>query len=163
MVAYVALGSNLGDRDDYLKRALAALADLDGVNSVTASDTYETDPVGPQDQGLFLNAAARVETTLSPEALLEKLQAIEARLGRAAPEDRAHWGPREIDLDLLLHGQTVLDLPHLTLPHPRLHERAFVLQPMCDLAPDLVHPTLGRTMLQWLSEVDQEIKEGVMS
>lgn len=144
--AYIALGSNLGGRAKNLDRAVAALAALPRVSKVVPSSYHETDPVGPQDQDKFLNAAARVETNLSPMQLLEQMLALELELGRAPREERQHWGPREIDLDLLLHGDTVLELPGLTLPHPRLHERTFVLAPLCEIAAEVVHPTLGKTM-----------------
>lgn len=152
--AYVALGSNLGDRRAHLDAALQAIAELPGVAAVTPSPYYETAPVGPQDQGPFLNAAARVETTLSPVALLEALLGLERRLGRPPREERRHWGPREIDLDLLLYGSAILDEPGLTLPHPRLHERWFVLRPLCDVGPDEIHPVLQRTMRSLLAELD---------
>lgn len=160
-VAYVALGSNLGDRRAHLDNALAALAELPGVSAVVPSDFYDTDPVGPQDQGRFLNAAARLETTRGPEDLLEQLLTLERRLGRPPREDRQHWGPREIDLDLLLHGDTVLDRPGLTLPHPRLHERWFVLRPMCDVAAEVPHPLFRQTMRELLAEVEREAQAEV--
>ncbi len=161
-VAFIALGSNVGDRAQHLQNALAAVADLPGVLAVVPSEFYETDPVGPQDQGKFLNAAARVETTLPPEVLLERLLVVERTLGRPPREERQHWGPREIDLDLLLHGDTVLDLPGLTLPHPRLHERWFVLRPMCDVAADVAHPLFRRTMRELLDEVEREAEAEVL-
>lgn len=154
--AYVALGSNLGDRRAHLENALAAIADLSGVLDVVPSDFYETAPVGPQDQGMYLNAAARIETTLTPQQFLEQLLSIERRLGRPPREARQHWGPREIDLDLLLHGDSVLDLPGLTLPHPRLHERSFVLLPMCDVAADVTHPVRRQTMRKLLAEIQAQ-------
>ena len=143
--AAIALGSNLGDRAGHLRRALAAVATLPGVASVTPSGFYETAPApgSPQDQGDFLNAAALLSTTLPPEVMLEQLLEIEARLGRPPRAERQHWGPREIDLDLLFHGPIVLDQPGLTLPHPRMHERAFVLDPLVEVAPGWVHPVTG--------------------
>lgn len=157
--AGIALGSNLGDRAQHLRRALAAVATLPGVESVTPSRFIETSPApgSPQDQGDFLNAAALLTTTLPPEILLKELLAIEAQLGRPAREDRQHWGPREIDLDLLFHGQAVLDRPGLTLPHPRLHERAFVLDPLDDVAPDWVHPVLGKTVAALRAELETAV------
>jgi len=155
--AYIALGSNVGDREQHLNNALAAVADLPDVSAVVPSTFYETDPVGPQDQGKFLNAAARVETMRPPEDLLEQLLTLERKLGRPPREARQHWGPREIDLDLLLHGDAVLDLPGLTLPHPRLHERWFVLRPMCDVGADVAHPLFRRTMRELLNELEANV------
>ena len=121
-VAYVGLGSNLGDREGTLRRALEALARHVDVSAV--SSFRETDPVGLLEQPRFVNAAARVETELSPRDLLDVLLAVERELGRERGE---RWGPRTIDLDLLLYGDESLDEPGLTLPHPRLHERRFAL------------------------------------
>ena len=149
--AYLALGSNLGHRRGHLDAAVGAVAALPGVLGLRLSRVRETAPVGPQDQGAFLNAAAQIRTTLAPTALLEALLAIEARLGRPARADRRHWGPREIDLDLLMHGAEQIDTPGLTLPHPRLHERRFVLEPLNDLAPDHVVPAVGQTVAHLLA------------
>ena len=158
--AAIALGSNLGDRDAHLRRALAAVQDLPGIDALRVSGFYETDPVGPQDQGRFLNAAAVFATSLPPAELLTELLDIERRLGRPAREDRTHWGPREIDLDLLLYGDQLIDRPGLTLPHPRLHERWFVLQPLADVAADWVHPGRGQTIAQLLAALPQEAHHG---
>ncbi len=114
------------------------------------SSYYDTTPVGPQDQGRFLNAVAELLTSLSPQDLLRSMLVIENELGRPPRDQRRHWGPREIDLDLLLHGQIILQPPGLTLPHPRLHERRFVLQPLAELLPTLRHPVLGQTVQQLL-------------
>ena len=135
-VAYVGLGSNLGDREATIRAAIAALP---GVVAVSA--LRETDPVGVVDQPRFLNGAARLETDLSARQLLDALLAIERELGR---ERRERWGPRTIDLDLLLYGDTAVDEPGLTVPHPRLHERRFVLEPLAELDPALVVPGRGR-------------------
>jgi len=141
--AFVALGSNLGDRAGHLARALAALRATPAVSVLRCSRLYETDPVGPPPQGPYLNAVAELETSLPPRALLGRLLAIEAAEDRVrGPERNA---PRTLDLDLLAHGDAVLDEPGLQLPHPRLHERAFVLTPLCDLAPGWRHPLLGVT------------------
>ena len=153
--AYIALGSNLGDRRRHLDAAVAAVRALPGVGAVRMSGVYETDPVGPQDQGRFLNAAAAVTTTLSARALLDGLLEIEGRLGRPPRAEREHWGPREIDLDLLLYGDEVIDEPGLTVPHPRLAERDFVLLPLCDLASDVVHPVSGRTVREMLGALSR--------
>jgi 2-amino-4-hydroxy-6-hydroxymethyldihydropteridine diphosphokinase len=135
-LAYVGLGANLGDREGTIR---AAVADLPGV--VTVSTLRETDPVGITDQPRFLNGVAALETGLTPRELLDVLLAVERRLGR---ERGQRWGPRTIDLDLLLYGDEVIDETGLTIPHPRLHERRFVLEPLADLAPKLVVPGHGR-------------------
>jgi len=139
--AFIAFGSNLGDRLANLQQAARLLRDHAGVEFVRASEIYETDPVGRVDQGRFLNAAAEVETTLSPRALLNLLLSIERELGRDRGRDRGageRWGPRAIDLDLLLYDDAEIDEPGLTLPHPRMHERLFVLVPLADIAPERV-------------------------
>jgi 2-amino-4-hydroxy-6-hydroxymethyldihydropteridine diphosphokinase len=140
-LAYVGLGANLGDRDATLRRALELLAAEPGVELVAVSAVRETDPVGYADQPPFLNAVAAVETELPPRALLDRLLAIECALGRARTGPR--FGPRTIDLDLLLHGDAVVDEPGLTLPHPRLHERRFALEPLAELDPHLEIPRRG--------------------
>jgi 2-amino-4-hydroxy-6-hydroxymethyldihydropteridine diphosphokinase len=140
--AYVSLGSNLGDREAHFAAALGALRARAGVRVIALSAVYETDPVGPLPQGPYLNAVVHLRTRLSPRALLACLQQIEAAAGRTRGAERNL--ARTLDLDLLLHGAQTLDEPGLTLPHPRLHERAFVLEPLCELAPDLVHPKLRR-------------------
>lgn len=142
-LAFVALGSNLGDRQAYLESGLAALAALAGVEVQSTSSVYETAPAGYTDQPFFLNAAAGLRTTLSPEELLQKLQEIEARHQR---QRQIHWGPRTLDLDLLLHGQHRAQTPTLQLPHPRMLDRCFVLAPLCEIAPDLYHPCTGRPL-----------------
>ena len=140
-LAYVGLGSNLGDRRATLRRALELLAAEPDVELVTVSAVRETEPVGLADQPRFLNAVAAVETPLPPRALLERLLAVEVALGRTRTGPR--FGPRTIDLDLLLHGDAVVDEPGLTVPHPRLHERRFVLEPLAELDPHLVVPGRG--------------------
>jgi 2-amino-4-hydroxy-6-hydroxymethyldihydropteridine diphosphokinase len=144
--AFVALGSNLGDREALLAFAVEELRASEGVRVVSLSPIYETDPVGPPPQGPYLNAVAALDTTLDPRALLRRLLAIEARAGRV--RTRLRNEARPLDLDLLLHGERVMRDPDLVLPHPRLHERAFALEPLCDLAPDLRHPVLGATIAE---------------
>jgi 2-amino-4-hydroxy-6-hydroxymethyldihydropteridine diphosphokinase len=134
-VAYVGLGSNLGDREATIRAAVAALPGV-----VALSELRETEPVGLVDQPLFLNGAARLETELSARQLLDELLAIERELGR---ERRERWGPRTIDLDLLLYGDEIVDEPGLSVPHPRLHERRFALEPLAELDPELVIPARG--------------------
>lgn len=141
---YVAMGSNLGDRDAQLAAAVAALRATQGIEVVAVSPLYETDPVGPPPQGPYLNGAIELATTLIPDALLERLLAIEVSQGRTRGPDRN--APRTLDLDLLLYGDRILAGPDLEVPHPRLSERPFVLEPLCDLAPALIHPTLGETI-----------------
>jgi 2-amino-4-hydroxy-6-hydroxymethyldihydropteridine diphosphokinase len=140
--AYVGLGSNLGDREAAIARALALLDDPPELRLVRVAGVRETAPVGVVDQPPFLNTAARLETTLGPRELLDRLLAVERDLGRVRTGER--WGPRTLDLDLLLYGDATLDEPGMTVPHPRLHERRFVLEPLYELAPDLLVPGRGR-------------------
>jgi 2-amino-4-hydroxy-6-hydroxymethyldihydropteridine diphosphokinase len=129
--AFLALGSNLGDRRAFIDRAVAGLPDV-----VAVSGVYETDPVGgPDGQGPYLNAVVELSTELSPRELLEIGQRLEAEAGRVRTE---RWGPRPLDVDVLLVGELVVDEPDLIVPHPRMWEREFVLRPLADLAPELV-------------------------
>jgi 3-oxoacyl-[acyl-carrier protein] reductase len=149
--AFIALGSNLGDRDDYLHRALAALHQTEGVEVVRVSPWYETRPVGgPAGQGPYLNAVAELRCDRGPQELLAVLLSIEQQLGR---ERREKDGPRTIDLDLLLYGDLIHEDERLIVPHPRLHERLFVLVPLAQLAPGLHHPVLKRTTADLLGEL----------
>ena len=136
--AYIGVGANLGDREATIRDALAALPGVVGV-----SQLRETDPVGVVDQPPFLNGAVALETELAPRELLDALLAVERELGR---ERRERWGPRTIDLDLLLYGDETIDEPGLTVPHPRLHERRFALEPLLDLDPDVAIPGRGRVV-----------------
>ncbi|HJW27368.1 MAG TPA: 2-amino-4-hydroxy-6-hydroxymethyldihydropteridine diphosphokinase [Rhodocyclaceae bacterium] len=153
--AYIALGANLGDPVATVRAAFAALSDLDGVRLVAASSLYRTAPVGLTDQPDFINAVARVDTCLAPEALLRALLGLEAEFGRVRQEKN---GPRTLDLDLLLYENLVLDTPDLVLPHPRLHLRAFVLAPLAEVAPDLAIPGRG-TVAAWLPAVANQAIE----
>jgi 2-amino-4-hydroxy-6-hydroxymethyldihydropteridine diphosphokinase len=145
--AYVGLGANLGDRDATLRRALELLAAESGIELVAVSSFRETDPVGFLDQPRFLNAAASLDTALGPRELLDRLLAVERSLGRT--RDGPRFGPRTIDLDLLLYGDETIDEPGLTVPHPRLAERRFVLEPLAELDPALALPD-GRRVVHLL-------------
>jgi 2-amino-4-hydroxy-6-hydroxymethyldihydropteridine diphosphokinase len=151
--AYVGLGANLGDRSAMLRAALEQLADEPGVSLVAVSRVRETEPVGLAEQPRFLNAAAAIDTELPAGELLDRLLGIERRLGRTREGPR--FGPRTIDLDLLLYGDAQLDQPGLEVPHPRLHERLFVLEPLFELDPGLVVPGHGP-----LSEMIAELQSG---
>lgn len=142
-IAYLGLGSNMGDRTVQIDAAMAALSAhplIQFDRSQDAASRYETEPVGgPPKQELFINTAVRVSTTLSPHELLSACQDIELKLGRIRSE---RWGPRVIDIDLLLYDDIVFDDDVLTLPHPRMHERRFVLDPLAEIAGDVIHPAL---------------------
>ena len=139
--AYVGLGANLGDRERTLRDAVAALGAEEGIEVVAVSTLRETQPVGVGEQPLFLNGAAALDTTLEPLVLLGRLLAAEQRFGRVRVP--GEHGPRTLDLDLLLYGHQVIAEPGLTVPHPRLHERRFVLEPLVELDPGLVVPGRG--------------------
>ncbi len=149
MWAYVGLGANLGDRESTIRRAIELLAAEPAVEVVAVSSLRETDPVGYAEQPRFLNGAAAVETELGPRTLLDRLLAVERELGRVRDEG-PRFGPRTIDLDLLLYGDEVLDEPGLTVPHPRLAERLFVLEPLYELDPELTLPD-GRAVRDLLA------------
>lgn len=139
--AYVGLGANLGDREATLRAALEQLAAEPGVDVVAVSAFRDTAPVGLVDQPRFLNAVAAVETELPARELLERLLGVERRLGRTREGPR--FGPRTIDLDLLLYGDAEIAEPGIEVPHPRMHERQFVLEPLAELDPDLIVPGQG--------------------
>lgn len=147
--AYIGLGSNLGDRELNLLRAVAELGKLPDSKVTGLSPFYETSPVGVTDQPAFVNAVLRLSTRLTPQALFLRLQHIETVVFRRTRMH--HWGPRTMDLDLLLYGDQVLTAEELTIPHPRMAERRFVLEPLCKLAPAVRHPVLGRSMEELLA------------
>jgi 2-amino-4-hydroxy-6-hydroxymethyldihydropteridine diphosphokinase len=157
--AFIGLGSNLGEREAMIRLALDDLARLPETQLVRASSLYDTEPVGDTEQPNFLNAVAQVETALSPRQLLWNLLLIEKRLGRVRTRP---WGPRTIDLDLLLYGSEVVDEPDLQVPHPELTRRSFVLVPLVELDPLLVHPVTGETLVAHLSRLNARppVKKG---
>src|SRR5262245_59393629 len=154
--AFIGLGANLGDPEDQVRRAFAALAGLPGTRLVASSPLYRSAPVGVGPQPDFVNAVARIETTLSARRLLEELLATEARFGRMRPSPGA---PRTLDLDLLLYGQEVIDEPGLVVPHPRMHERAFVLAPLAEIAPEAAIPGKGRIQALLAACRDQKVEK----
>lgn len=154
--AYIGLGSNVGHREKNITAALNALEATRDVKIVKASSLYETTPVGgPADQGKFLNAVAKVSTTLPAARLLSLCVRIEESLGRKRD---VHWGPRTIDLDLLLFDKQIVSSEDLTIPHPMMHERRFVLEPLVEIDPDVVHPALDRSARDLLDDLDEETK-----
>lgn len=146
---FISLGSNLGDRRENLRAAVAALPPA--VRVTAQSPVYQTAPWGYADQPDFLNQVVEGETELSPRELLVHLKSLESRLGR---EKTFRYGPRQIDLDILFYADFIVEESDLQIPHPRLHERAFVLVPLADLAPDWVHPRLGLEVQALLAGVD---------
>ena len=152
IVAYVGMGSNLGAREEHLRRAAAGISAIPGVTLIRVSSLYETDPVGGPPQGPYLNAAAEVTTRLAPEGLLTALQVLEREAGRSR---EVRWGPRTLDLDLLLYGDEAIDRPGLTVPHPRLTGRAFVLRPLAELEAGRTVPGAGATIGELLERLDE--------
>jgi 2-amino-4-hydroxy-6-hydroxymethyldihydropteridine diphosphokinase len=154
VTAYIGLGANVGETAETLRRALEMLAKREGITVWRISQFVKTAPVGgPDDQPPYLNAAAELHTTLTPEELLAVLHEIEAALGRNR-NNELRWGPRTCDLDILLYGNEDIDQPDLRIPHPRMHERKFVLEPLAQIAPDAVHPTREKSVAQLLAEVE---------
>ena len=144
--AYIGIGSNLGRREEAIERAVALLDEADGIRVVRVSSLIETEAVGgPAGQGSFLNGAAALECECSAGDLLDRMLQIELSLGRRR---REKWGPRTIDLDLLLFGDEIIDTAELTVPHPRMHERLFVIGPLAEIAVEAVHPGVGMTIGQ---------------
>ena len=158
VVVYIGLGSNLGDRRAMLQKAVQCLEEEDNLEVRKVSDWYATAPIGgPRGQAEYLNGVAEIATSLPPEVLLDRLLAVEQRLGRRR---RQRWGPRCIDLDLLLYGQQVIKGEHLEVPHQLMHRREFVLRGLAEIAPEVKHPLLKRTAMQLWQKVIAENKGG---
>jgi len=157
-VAFIGIGSNLGDRASNIRRAVEIMSENRKIDVISVSNLYETEPVGVKDQPDFLNCVVKIETELAPRELLKTLKGVEARIGRR-PGPR--WGPRRIDLDILFYGDLTLNEDDLVIPHPRAHERLFVLMPLFEIAPDLIHPSLGRSIRELIADLKCEKSQGI--
>ncbi|WP_064091710.1 2-amino-4-hydroxy-6-hydroxymethyldihydropteridine diphosphokinase [Rossellomorea aquimaris] len=155
-IAYISLGSNIGKREGYLEKAINILRSHGKIEVTKQSSIYETDPVGYTEQGKFLNMVIEVRTNLRPEKLLQQCLQVEIDLGR---EREFKWGPRIIDLDILLYNHENIEAENLLIPHPRMQERAFVLIPLIEIAPYVEHPILSTPFVEFLDEIPD--KEGV--
>ena len=152
-LVYIGFGSNIGDRLKHTQNAIDALSKTEGITLEQISSIYKTDPVGYEAQGEFLNGVVAIQTTLPPLSLLHTLKDIETAVGR---QHRTRWGPREIDLDLLIYGDLCLQAAKLTVPHPEMHLRRFVLVPLAEIAPNLVHPIFQKTVQILLSRLKDD-------
>ena len=150
---YIGLGSNVGDRQLHIDHALDLLAEIVTIRMI--SSIYETDPVGYKMQAPFLNGVVEIRTMISPHDLFRKLQEIEIEVGR---QPRFRWGPREIDLDILIYGDRIIDTPNLTIPHPEIHQRGFVLIPLCEIAANIIHPVLQKEIQHFRCSEPMQIK-----
>ncbi|MBI4825127.1 MAG: 2-amino-4-hydroxy-6-hydroxymethyldihydropteridine diphosphokinase [Nitrospirae bacterium] len=146
--AYIGIGSNLGDREENCMKAVSLLRD-NGIKVTKPSSMIETEPWGLEGQPKFINMAVEAETALSPDALLKLLKNIESEIGR---EESVRWGPRVIDLDILLYGDLVLKTPELEIPHPHIAGREFVLKPLSEIAPEKIHPVLKKSISELFSQ-----------
>ena len=158
--AYIGIGSNIGDKADNCFNGIAAIDKCQGCSVRARSPLYETEPVHFQDQDWFVNCVAGIRTDLEPEALYKRLKEIEYAMGRRQGE--ARFGPRILDLDILFYDDLVFHTGLLRIPHPRLHQRRFVLMPLCDIAPEFAHPALGRTIQALLHDLQDGDKKVVL-
>jgi 2-amino-4-hydroxy-6-hydroxymethyldihydropteridine diphosphokinase len=157
--AMISIGSNMGKRGKNCRRGIKALGKEQHVDITGTSLFYRTAPVHYTDQRWFVNAAVRINTLLNPHGLLEILKSIERGMGRQ--ENAVRFGPRILDMDIVLFGEEIIDSKGLVIPHPRMHERAFVLQPLCDISPEAVHPVLKKSMkdlLDHIADEDQKVE-----
>ena len=152
-LAYIGFGSNIGDRLAHIQNAIHALSETEGITLQKISSIYQTDPVGYETQAQFLNGVAAIQTDLPPLSLLRTLKDIEVSVGR---QHRIRWGPREIDLDILMYGDLCLQTEKLVIPHPEMHRRRFVLAPLAEIAPDLVHPVLKESVQTLLARLEDD-------
>ncbi len=151
--AYIGFGSNIGDRLKHIQSAIHALSKTEGIAVKEISSVYKTDPVGYEAQSEFLNGVVAIQTSLPPLSLLHTLKDIETAVGR---QHRIRWGPREIDLDLLIYGDLCVQTEKLVIPHPEMHLRRFVLVPLVEIAPDLVHPVFQETVQTLLERLGDD-------
>lgn len=152
-LVYIGFGSNIGDRLAHIQNAIHALSETEGITLPKISSIYQTDPVGYETQAQFLNGVAAIQTNLPPLSLLHILKDIETAIGR---KHRIRWGPREIDLDILIYEDLCLQTEKLVIPHPEMHRRRFVLAPLAEIAPDLVHPVLKETVQTLLERLGDD-------
>jgi 2-amino-4-hydroxy-6-hydroxymethyldihydropteridine diphosphokinase len=155
VIAFIGIGANMGKPAETCRTAVAQLAEIPGIRLLRSTSLYRTEPVGPKEQEWFINAVAEIRTNLAPTILLRALKEIERRLGRI---EGVKWGPRVIDLDILLYGQEVIHEGELVIPHAELHRRRFVLVPLCELASYAIHPAFGismRGLLDRLTDSDR--------
>ncbi len=152
-LAYLGIGSNLGDKIEQCRKAITEILAIHGHRLLTQSSFYKTQPMGYLAQDWFINGVIHIETDLEPLELLRKLKEIESKMGR---KETVRWGPRAIDLDLLLYDDLVMKTEELEIPHPRLKDRQFVLIPLVEISPNLIHPSLKKTMRELLSEIQED-------
>ncbi|RKU09230.1 2-amino-4-hydroxy-6-hydroxymethyldihydropteridine diphosphokinase [Candidatus Poribacteria bacterium] len=150
---YIGFGSNIDDRLSHIQNAIHALSEAEGITLQKISSLYETEPVGYEEQAKFLNGVVAIETCLSPHTLLQTLKQIETAVGR---QHRTRWGPREIDMDILIYGDICLQAPDLVIPHPEMHLRRFVLVPLAEIAPNLLHPVFNQTIQTLLERLEDD-------